>query len=294
MVKPNVVFIFIDGIGIGKHDESNPLIDLSFRWLSYMDGSHQNVISDDFVFKSIDASLGLPGLPQSSTGQTALFTGVNPIPTVNGHISGFPTVALRGIISEFSIFKQIEDLGIETLFANAYHKEYFLRKPSMYSATTHAVFAKRDMNFRNLDHLRRREAVFADVTNEYLINEGYDIEKILPEEAASVLMKLSKKYRFLLFEIPFLDGLAHKMMKDRLITSLYNIDRLIAATVNKIKNNTVMIISSDHGNLEDLSSKSHTTNPVPLMIWGRGADKISESITGIEDITPAIVRLLKY
>ena len=51
-----------------------------------------------------------------------------------------------------------------------------------------------------------------------------------------------------------------------------------------------LVITSDHGNLEDLSTKTHTRNSVPLFVLGNMEPfKNTESIL---DITPAILKVL--
>jgi bisphosphoglycerate-independent phosphoglycerate mutase (AlkP superfamily) len=55
---------------------------------------------------------------------------------------------------------------------------------------------------------------------------------------------------------------------------------------------THLIVCSDHGNLEDLSVRTHTRNPVPTMVWGPQAAGTAARIRSIEHIAPQIMRLL--
>jgi len=57
-------------------------------------------------------------------------------------------------------------------------------------------------------------------------------------------------------------------------------------------NSTTMILTSDHGNIEDLSTKSHTLNLVPTIVWGAQNRNVAGRITALTDITPAIVHRL--
>jgi len=52
--------------------------------------------------------------------------------------------------------------------------------------------------------------------------------------------------------------------------------------------NDLLALCSDHGNLEDLSIKTHTRHPVPLLAWGAGATSFAEA-AAITDVTPALV-----
>jgi bisphosphoglycerate-independent phosphoglycerate mutase (AlkP superfamily) len=51
-------------------------------------------------------------------------------------------------------------------------------------------------------------------------------------------------------------------------------------------------LTSDHGNIEDLSVRNHTLNDIPTIVWGRKSLEIAEKITDLADITPAILWLL--
>jgi len=53
----------------------------------------------------------------------------------------------------------------------------------------------------------------------------------------------------------------------------------------------LVILTSDHGNLEDLSVKTHTRNPVPTLLWGLGAADAASRIRNLCDIPdPALSR----
>ena len=54
---------------------------------------------------------------------------------------------------------------------------------------------------------------------------------------------------------------------------------------------TSIIIASDHGNLEDLSTRGHTCNPVPVLLWGE-ATREALNIHSILDVSPAVLRIL--
>ncbi|MGI8884009.1 MAG: hypothetical protein ACR2IA_07185 [Pyrinomonadaceae bacterium] len=55
--------------------------------------------------------------------------------------------------------------------------------------------------------------------------------------------------------------------------------------------NTTVILTSDHGNIEDLSVRNHTLNDVPTIVWGREKNSVAGRIKDLTDITPAILNL---
>jgi bisphosphoglycerate-independent phosphoglycerate mutase (AlkP superfamily) len=74
---------------------------------------------------------------------------------------------------------------------------------------------------------------------------------------------------------------------------LQNLAQLIRALLERIDLlHTSVILTSDHGNIEDLSSRNHTLNPVPTIVWGDHKQDIANRIKSLADITPAIVQTL--
>lgn len=167
-----VVWIFLDGVGLGTDDPArNPWAAVSDPTLIAVDG--RGPTWPGAVWKPIDACLGIDGLPQSATGTTALFTGVNAPAAIGRHLSGFPPRELQAIIRDQSIHRQALAPGLKSTFANAYNEAYFKRPPYMQSVSTHAVRAA-GIPFRMLDDYRSARAVFHDLTGEMISAQGND------------------------------------------------------------------------------------------------------------------------
>ena len=74
---------------------------------------------------------------------------------------------------------------------------------------------------------------------------------------------------------------------------LSNLARLIRGVLARIDlSRTSVILTSDHGNVEDLSSRNHTLNSVPTIVWGANKERMALRIHDLADITPAIVETL--
>ena len=54
----------------------------------------------------------------------------------------------------------------------------------------------------------------------------------------------------------------------------------------------LVIITSDHGNLEDLSTRHHTENDVPTVVIGAERHRFAEGLHDLTGITPGILRVL--
>jgi bisphosphoglycerate-independent phosphoglycerate mutase (AlkP superfamily) len=55
---------------------------------------------------------------------------------------------------------------------------------------------------------------------------------------------------------------------------------------------TLLLITSDHGNLEDMGVKTHTFAPVPLVTFGPGALEFA-NVSDLNGVAPALERVFK-
>lgn len=294
-----LLFIFLDGIGIGPDSADNPFATADLPALQYLAGGRllagAGVERPEHLVKPIDAGLGIEGLPQSATGQTTLFTGVNGSQLEGMHISAFPTRALRDTIAEHSFLKQANDAGFNVTFANAYSPEYWTmaeRRRNRHSATTWTTIAA-GLRFRDFDDLYRGEAVYWDITHEIArAHHAPELPFVEPYEAGKRLAALTIEHDLVLYEnfLPDLSG--HRRLDWTPLETLQRIDGLLQGVIDGLPAEATLLITSDHGNLEDVSTKGHTYNPVPLIVKGPGAYHFNdvEDLTGI---TPAIMSYLR-
>jgi len=289
------LFLFIDGIGIGKRDKSvNPFAAANSKYFTSFlaDNEPDTGPDNDGIIIPTDACLGIEGLPQSATGQTSLFTGINAQKEIGRHLSGFPTPSLRAILRSTNILKESKKNGNEVTFANAYHRKYFERPEKLISATTRVLLST-DIKINYLEDLNAGEAVFHDLTNDYLIEEGYDVRQRTPFESGSVLAGIAKGHDLTLFEYVQSDSVGHKKDMEMAINQVKKLDDFLDGIFDSLDliEHTVLI-SSDHGNLEDVSVKTHSRNPVPTIVWGKEKKKFQDGISRITDITPLFINLL--
>ncbi|HEY8204484.1 MAG TPA: hypothetical protein VIF81_07140 [Pyrinomonadaceae bacterium] len=289
----NVLLFFIDGLGIGSRGPHNPLDGLKDAEPLAHFQNESSEIPFGGVLVETDARLGVEGRPQSASGQTTILTGVNAPAAIGHHKQGFPNHALLDIIREHSIFLQLKRATIEpVIFANTYTKRFFENRPRWISATTAAVEAA-GLQFNTVSDLKADRAVYQDFTNRMLIERGERVELRTPEEAGDVLASLVVNNRFTLYEYFITDKVGHAQDTAKARTVLQDLARMIRRVLRKIDlETTTMILTSDHGNIEDLSTRSHTLNAVPTIIWGASSGRLANRISSLTDITPAIVSVL--
>lgn len=289
----SVLLFFIDGLGIGARGPFNPLDNLAdAEPLAHFQEEESAIIHDGLLVPT-DARLGVEGRPQSASGQTTILTGINAPAALGYHKQGYPNEPLREIINQHSIFLQLKRAGIgPNIFADAYTSSFFEGQSRPVSATTVAVQAAGE-RFRDLEDLRAGRALYQDFTNGMLITRGERVAPRTPEEAAGVLARLVSEHRFTLYEYFITDKMGHLQDMEGARLVLAGLARLLRSLLGQLDlSRTTVILTSDHGNIEDLSTRSHTLNQVPTLLWGRHRSPLARRIRTLADITPAIVEAL--
>jgi hypothetical protein len=289
----SVLLFFIDGLGIGTRNNANPLAQVEGVDPLAVFVSDDPVLPFDGLLVRTDPRMGISGRPQSASGQTTILTGVSAPRVLGYHKQGFPNQALRDIISSHSIFLQLRNAGITPIaFANAYTPQFFEERPRWVSATTVAVEAA-GLGFRNLDDLVEGNAVFQDFTNRSLIERNFPVPERTPAQAAEALARITASNRFTLYEYFITDKVGHSqdfVAAGAVLPALAEFIRTLLGNLDLDR--TTVILTSDHGNIEDLSTRNHTLNDVPTIVWGRDRHEIANLIQTLADITPAIVGAL--
>jgi hypothetical protein len=300
----HILLFFIDGLGLGTKDPvTNPLVTAQMPTIRKLlngqplTGELGRMATDLAILLPTDAILDVPGMPQSATGQTALFTGINAPALLGTHLHAFPTQRLREVIAEHSVLKQVKQIGGRVTSANAYRPDYLelaAERRWRHAASTLAVLAAGIPLNLSLERLNAGETVYQDLTNNYLQEFGYTVSSITAQQAGINLAKIVMNHHFTLFEYFQTDRAGHKQDRLRAEKILENIDSCLGSLLTSVDlNETMVIVCSDHGNIEDLSVKVHTCNPVPTILIGAGKEFMASRIEAITDITPGIVELMK-
>ncbi|WP_366922626.1 alkaline phosphatase family protein [Metallumcola ferriviriculae] len=283
-----VILLFIDGLGLGDNSsEANPYCEANTPFLNHLMGGHKlyrevmPISGGQLTIKGIDAALGVEGIPQSATGQAAIWTGVNAPAELGYHLNGLPNAKLKRIISRDNIYLKLQGYGKAVTFANAYRPAFFTHGSGHISVSTHAAQAA-GLKLRTMNDLKCGNAVYQDITNQLLCNYGYVEPLVSPTAAGRNLVRISQGFDFTVFEYFQTDIAGHKDDWNRVQEIWQTLDEFIAAVVNGIDlDSTLVILTSDHGNIEDFTIKGHTRNMVPLIGIGRN----HELLLGIKDIS---------
>ena len=303
--RSSCLLIFLDGLGLGAASDRNPLaVPESMPFLSrylnqkLLKGASLN--QANILLKPIDATLGVAGLPQSATGQTTIYTGQNAPAFLGRHQSGFANGSLRSLIDEYGLFRRAIALGHTATLANAYSPEYFYaiaNRKRRYSVCT-LLNMTAGLPFRMQYEYERGEALFWDIIGDIprakkarTLGDRNCQQPLSPQTAGKRLADLSGRYSVTLFESYLSDFAGHAQDKVQAVTCLQRIDAFLESAIAHLPANVTLIVTSDHGNIEDISTKRHTFNRVPLLAIGKRAATFA-SVHDLTGITPQILTAL--
>jgi len=296
----STLLIFLDGVGIGqKNPENNPFFQRKVKFLSENFGEiphleNQFISKDNKYLFPTDANLEIEGLPQSGTGQTSIFCGVNAAKIVGKHFGPYPFSTLKPIIEKENIFNYFIQKNMNVCFANAFPKIFFdyINSGRNRLNVTSLMALYSNLKLQTVDDLLNETAVSSDITNRRW-NERlkYDIPEITPEMAAERLLNITSQNQFTLFEYFFTDHLGHGRNLDEFDILFNDLDRFLFTIISKIPDNTTLLICSDHGNIENISVKGHTNNPTLTISAGFGALELKNRIKDLSDIKSSIIDL---
>ncbi len=240
--------------------------------------------------------LGIAGTPQSATGQTALLSGINAPQALGYHKSAYPNDALKTILGQHSIFSRCRASGFKATFANGFRKEYWdliKRRKRRHSVTTYSALCAQ-IPLRYEDAYDQGQAVYHDITGHFLRTLGRPVPYLAPREAGLRLARVASQHDFTLFEYFMTDLLGHRQHWPEVQACLNDLETFVEALLSHLDlERTALILASDHGNIEDLSTSGHTLNPVPTILYGPLAQAYAHRIHDLTDIVPVIMDLLK-
>ena len=95
-----------------------------------------------------------------------------------------------------------------------------------------------------------------------------------------------------MFETFLTDLAAHGRLAMSPAEAIARVEGLLAGLTAAAPDDLTVLVTSDHGNIEDSSTRLHTRNPVPLLAAGPAAERFAE-LGSIAEVAPAVAALLE-
>jgi 2,3-bisphosphoglycerate-independent phosphoglycerate mutase len=315
-----ILFLFLDGVGLEEDNpDINPFSVVPMPNLESLLGGHKLVANhhsssnDPLVLESlsasllaVDACLGIEGLPQSATGQAALMTGKNVPAWLGEHDGPKPSPPIVELISRGTIFSQLQKHGHKATLANAYPPRYFESIERGYRLPGVIALAARQagMHLHTMDDLYEGRALSVDFSGAgWRSNLGFaDTPVITLMQAGQRLKSISDQVDLTVFEYWLTDVAGHHQDAGLAQTIITELDEVIGSIADTMSGDErLVLVTSDHGNLEDMSTHHHTRNDVPLLLIGsqtarqaflQGLNGRCRAKPDLTDIGSAIVKFI--
>jgi 2,3-bisphosphoglycerate-independent phosphoglycerate mutase len=298
----HILVLFLDGVGLGDDDPSiNPLVVADMPTLGRLLHGHKPVganagtVTDTSALKGIDAQLDTPGLPQSGTGQVSLMTGLNAAAYLGYHDGPYPNRELQLLLARDNLFSTLRTASKPVDFANAYSERFLqrlARGTQRLSANARAAMLA-DIPLHGPHDLAQGNAISSLLTNDYFRQIGHQAPDISPEAAGGNLARIAHSQALTFFEFWYSDVVGHRQDWDMAMHILSQLDRFLAGVLNKLDlDHCLFVMISDHGNLEDLSTSKHTTNPALCVVAGADHTAVLPTLNSLTDFKPTLTSML--
>lgn len=298
-----ILLVFLDGVGLGPADPaSNPLAAAELPALTTLLGRPPLAGAGDAgadgveaagLLLGLDATLGVPGLPQSGTGQTALLTGENAARLFGGHRGPWVPTRLRPLLRRSSMLARAAAAGRAVAFANAYPEELFgdsgARGPAVRAGPPLAALGAGVLN-RHTDALRSGDAVASEITNDGWRHRlgRVDLPDPTPAEAGVTLARIAAAHELTLFAHYSTDLVGHRGTAEEAAAAMERLDAFLGGLLAALDPATTVIVVSDHGNLED-TGRSHTRNPALGLVVGPEHRSLAASLHDLRDVAGVVL-----
>ena len=299
-----ILILFVDGVGLGLDDaDTNPFVAANLPNITtLMSGrklvSNQQAFShNNFSFVPVDACMGVDGMPQSATGQASIMTGVNVPAYIGKHWGPKPNEVIRSLLQSDNMLKAICGNNHSVRLANAYPPSFLqqLYSGRRLPSSIQFAFQTTGARFCNIEDLRGGHALAADFTGEGLQSYlGFaDIPILALDAAGKRLASLAQETDLLLFDCWQTDVVGHRGTISTAIDTVERLDAVVGGIlVSWCETDGLIVIVSDHGNLEDKTTRRHTRNKVPVLLFGDGHSSVANAINDLSDIAPAMIKYL--
>lgn len=297
----SILLFFVDGIGLGEDDErANPFSIAQLPTLHRLSGERrwlkgQGPWQSEWArMWATDAQMGVPGRPQSASGQAALVSGFNVPAYLGEHYGPRPDTRIRELLRQHNLFLRFASCGLRVTTWEAYPSSFHqaLDRGRRLPASLQFAALAAGLPLRNAEDLRRAEALPGDFTGAAW-RQHFDpnFPTLTRRESGLRLARLASDYDFSVFSYWWTDVVGHRGDLAQAVGQLELLDAVLAGVIAEWNHERdTLILTSDHGNLEAMDHGKHTENEIPTLVYGAGRDAFREPLS-LPDLAPYIEQI---
>jgi len=307
--KRHCHIFFMDGVGLGPASrEINPFMNARMPVLNGLLGrdwylrpgiageGRRSTVKASLV--PTDPNLGIPGRPQSATGQATLITGLNVPEIIGEHYGPKPNAAVAEVIKAGNLFQEVVECGGNAALITPYPQGYFdaINSGRRLLSSIPLAATSAGLSLMTVEDLRGGRAVSPGFTGQaWRDHLGYDDIPILTlNESGQQISGIAQSYDFSFFEHWPSDRSGHRGSFDEAVQHLEIIDEVLGGVFEAWnEENGLLIITSDHGNIEEKNHRQHSRNPVPTILFGNGHAGLAPLVNNLADIATVVRRFLQ-
>lgn len=220
--------------------------------------------------RALDARLGVPGLPQSGTGQACWLTGLDAVRVMGEHFGPHPGPTLQRLLRKEGLPGRLVQAGARVALANHYPPAYFAAQ------TTERGTRRPRMGCFPFSFLAAGLPLNPPAVPPVPATLGLGYAEPWPAQTSAgeiarlgeALAGAAREHDLIVCDLWFGDQLGHRgrtpVPPDVLRAGQAYLERVDALLTGLLDAGASVVLSSDHGNLEDLRVKGHTLARVPF------------------------------
>jgi len=295
----------MDGVGLGGDDAGvNPFVTANLPYLDSLLGAKWWMKGNGRLHTSraslipTDANLGMPRRPQSATGQAAILTGRNVPHLVGEHYGPKPNPAVRAVIQEGTLFHEVVAANGNAALITPYPQGYFdgINSGKRLLSSVPLAATSAGLSLMTVEDLQNGRAVSPGFTGQFWHEhlDHLDIPIYTFYEAGEQIALIARQHHFSFFEHWPSDHKGHRGSLAEAATHLEIIDGALGGLLDSWQDEDgLLIITSDHGNIEEKDHRRHTRNPVPTILVGKNHERLAHYITDLSDIAIVVRDVLQ-
>lgn len=303
---PRILFLFVDGIGLGEDNpDINPFavantptlhnLTNGQKWLRDI-GKQE---SERAIFIPTDPRLGVKGRPQSGSSQAVILTGKNIPELIGRHYGPKPDEQTRNLLEDDNFFKMVKRQGKTAALLDAYPDRLLADIARGYTLPSSIQYAAihSGQDLFTIEDLQAKRAMTAEWTGKPLRDYTKDerIPVYTPQEAGELMVTLARQYDFAFHSHWMTDLVGHRGPFERGVMLLEMLDGVMEGILSKWDDDEgLVILTSDHGNMEHIGDRRHTENDVPTLIIGNQKDAFADGFSRLTDFVPKMADFLLH